>query len=112
MTRTSTRRSIVLVQVMASERQIEKSARLAAVFVAGLAYAACGNDTPSSAGTEGAGGATGTSSTTTVSAATGSSASTASSGGSTSTGGSIPPVDECSVAQPEWIFCDSFETGQ
>jgi hypothetical protein len=27
-------------------------------------------------------------------------------------GGAIPPVDECSVAEPEWIFCDSFETGQ
>ena len=27
------------------------------------------------------------------------------------TGDVVPPIDECSVAAPEWVFCDSFETG-
>ncbi len=26
-------------------------------------------------------------------------------------GGPVPPIDECTVAAPEWIFCDSFEAG-
>jgi len=26
-------------------------------------------------------------------------------------GAAIPPLDECSAAPPEWLFCDSFETG-